>query len=1841
MEVEMELDFGSMYTGPTSPTVIKWTRLLKEGRLSSSDFREHWRVLVPQYFTIQVAEPFTDWSFKDSTVDEVLIGCLEEFICQGDKNVIYNHLFNTDYPPSVCGKVFKMGEPTYNCRECGMDATCVLCVSCFKQSDHKNHKYKMGTSGGGGCCDCGDTEAWKKEPYCNTHAAGLKKYDSSTVVKFPADFIERCHLVFMTILKYAYQILTLEYSPGLPSDLRTQDQDPLVDGRFEEEQYCTVLYNDETHTFEQVISTLARVIKCSQRDAIEFVTNIDREGRTVVKMSRFQHCHELKTEIEKFTSRHGTRPLKVQVVHSYVIAHQFYALRLLTWLQKMTSMSEGFRSIFSNVVLGRPSGEQTYEELPIIDEILQRDSTLWKSARLHWHRLFISGMFMEYENKKAFAKHFTKHYGAIMKDFIRDDHDHSFSVASLSIQVFTVPTLAQYLIAHEDVLMILLNTFISECSRKCNKLGKLEFDRSSPIGSFKRASYILYDLRYLLSSPPESWTDELRKGFLQGVSLILTLLTYMQGMDSVTRQLGQHMEYEPEWESAFNLHLKLAPVISLLLRWCATDKIVLVKSYRLTLKKLFETSNYNYSQFGEVRELADHSASCLMYDVSTQPVSIHLPLSRFLAGLHLHLEKYGLTFDSSEFFSLTKQTPEQIIEPVLRTQVMIAQVHSGMWRRNGYSLSNQIFFYHNVKCRGEMLDRDIVLLQVGAALIESNEFLIHVLNKFGLINWANADFETSSAKNPEEDCIKQTINMVEEFLSLLITVIGERYVPGIGNVTVDDCIKNEIMHQLLIKPLSHSEVDKALPDDINHETGMERVINAVATFKKPSQPSGKGVYEIKNEYLDRYNVFFYHYTKEELSKSEEVQRKLRKSVNGLECCPPPVLPPLTDAFSMVSNLLQCDVMLHIMNITLDRAINLRARSFSEAQLHKVLHLIGYALHEEENKYSSFFTFTKRAEKWGIQNLLDELSSSPRVEAHKDLIKWVTQKYRALTIPAQSAAMEAVIDKNAPQSFSSETHEKEFRAKLAAERRAALMAQMATMQANFIKDNAELFQQSVLSSNESSSIQNLEEEEEESTPSIKSPIAVGPNQTAKVTVENKLICILCQEEQVITPDGPAMVLAAFIQKSTVLCRDRHALENSNSASDTLYLNSNMGPATHTGTCGHVMHGTCWKKYIDTIHNKENRRPYRLRAPTSFDIDKNEYLCPLCECLSNTVLPVIPYLHTLENASSTEPVDKLSFNNWLEASLIALTHKQRADKILEETQIKTSSMVTTPSPSVNPIPAGSPQPSSSDTSSGSNGFISVTCNDKPVDELVAGAVSPLANSSPVHPAPVLASEDEDIEDDTGSMNMNVEDYNKIVALTQGNVCMQLRIFNGAAENEASGTSKPSLACGLSEDLLHMVNLFCQVASSKALDMHPHEEDPALPMLAWKTCAYTIHSIEWLLRYTNKSLLGDFTCRQQDGLQNMVRLAGVLGTSWSQLHTINRHGVKLLSMVIDNSDKHPSVIDWDCFGLLVPMTASFPSMFYCDPVPVPSGSALEYHSLLLMFLCHIAQILICVDFDVEELTENVVSEETECFLFLSSLYKKYTFVNTDVMWKKVKANSISFLRCCAIFYHFLTGVPAPEELQEAGGDTYENLCHYLGLPLTCKELLDHDHVLSLFYSWSQHSKIKELQNKKFTREMMPINELVCLPEDYSELINTVSLFTCPNSDREDSRNPTMCLICGEMLCSQTYCCQTELNKLLVGACTYHTHVCGAGAGVFLRVRECEVLLLASPNKGCFRTPPYIDDYGEADQGLRRGNPLHLCKERYRKLQLLWLSHSIYGEIARAIEFAHALIPTQWQHL
>ena len=54
------------------------------------------------------------------------------------------------------------------------------------------------------------------------------------------------------------------------------------------------------------------------------------------------------------------------------------------------------------------------------------------------------------------------------------------------------------------------------------------------------------------------------------------------------------------------------------------------------------------------------------------------------------------------------------------------------------------------------------------------------------------------------------------------------------------------------------------------------------------------------------------------------------------------------------------------------------------------------------------------------------------------------------------------------------------------------------------------------------------------------LALGPKRTAPVVTETNFTCILCQEEDKLQPEGKALVMASFVQKSNVLSNKRNTL-----------------------------------------------------------------------------------------------------------------------------------------------------------------------------------------------------------------------------------------------------------------------------------------------------------------------------------------------------------------------------------------------------------------------------------------------------------------------------------------------------------------------------------------------------------------------------------------------------------------------------------------------------------------------------------------------------------------------------
>ena len=437
-------------------------------------------------------------------------------------------------------------------------------------------------------------------------------------------------------------------------------------------------------------------------------------------------------------------------------------------------------------------------------------------------------------------------------------------------------------------------------------------------------------------------------------------------------------------------------------------------------------------------------------------------------------------------------------------------------------------------------------------MMDPNHFLMIMLSRFELYQiFSTPDYgKKISSETSHKDLVQQNNTLIEEMLYLIIMLVGERFSPGVGQVNATDEIKREIIHQLSIKPMAHSELVKSLPEDENKETGMENVIEAVAHFKKPGL-TGRGMYELKPECTKQFNLYFYHFSRAEQSKAEEAQRKLKRQNKEDTALPPPVLPPFCPLFASLVNILQSDVMLLIMRTILQWTVEHSGYAWSESMLQRVLHLIGMALQEEKQHLENVmeehvvtFTFTQKISKPGeapnnspsILAMLETLQNAPYLEVHKDMIRWILKTFNAIKKIRESSSTSPVAETEGTimeeSSRDKDKAERKRKAEIARLRREKIMAQMSEMQRHFIDENKELFQQTLdLDTSLSAVLDNSP------VVSDMTLTALGPGQTQVPEQRQFVTCILCQEEQEVKVESRAMVLAAFVQRSTVLSKDR--------------------------------------------------------------------------------------------------------------------------------------------------------------------------------------------------------------------------------------------------------------------------------------------------------------------------------------------------------------------------------------------------------------------------------------------------------------------------------------------------------------------------------------------------------------------------------------------------------------------------------------------------------------------------------------------------------------------------------
>jgi ATP-dependent Clp protease adapter protein ClpS len=116
--------------------------------------------------------------------------------------------------------------------------------------NHEGHEYYFHRTGAGGCCDCGDPEAWAPGGFCKFHTGPLENDDP--LARLPPVTRDRSQLVIAAAVEYITACMFATRGAVRP----------LTAGAVAEpgQGYTVVLHNDDVHTFEDVIHVLLTVV---------------------------------------------------------------------------------------------------------------------------------------------------------------------------------------------------------------------------------------------------------------------------------------------------------------------------------------------------------------------------------------------------------------------------------------------------------------------------------------------------------------------------------------------------------------------------------------------------------------------------------------------------------------------------------------------------------------------------------------------------------------------------------------------------------------------------------------------------------------------------------------------------------------------------------------------------------------------------------------------------------------------------------------------------------------------------------------------------------------------------------------------------------------------------------------------------------------------------------------------------------------------------------------------------------------------------------------------------------------------------------------------------------------------------------------------------------------------------------------------------------------------------------------------------------------------------------------------------------------------------------------------
>ncbi|PSR82970.1 hypothetical protein PHLCEN_2v5940 [Hermanssonia centrifuga] len=1225
-------------------------------------------------------------------------------------------------PGRPCGHIFMKGESCFRCKDCALDDSCVLCSRCFEATDHTDHSVSFFIAQqSGGCCDCGDSEAWRIQINCPYHPPTeevleyISNFTAKAVQATPRatpkviagsevppvkNFSDRAavpqelHESMSRTVGYAldYVLDTLDYSPEETAVPRSEEelmQQPTGDPMSLKDQFCVVLWNDDKHSFDEVIQLLCDMTGRTREEASASAVRVDEQGRDIIEMnSSIPRLLELGQTISQID-------LGVTIRRAYDTFREQVTSVIIEWLldltrSRMASDTLCLREVIASELLSQR--KQTYGrgftnshefvadlvDPARLDWLLLYHTRLWKKPRLNLKEVYASLLTLSHDHKLAFASHFANVYPRIIDAYLLTDREAETSIKYFALQLFTVPSIAVYLVRHHNIVSRLLAIITSFFTNQIHDKkivyppnAQTDIDVDAPPFRSKRFMTIFSDLRYLCHNEPVQQLIAHNREFVTQFSRTCQMFMCI---NPNKRAVASHVEYETDvWISVFNVTLSLSRVIKVygeaFSRATVAELVSAITTvmHHILMVSAIHDEERDPARFPRVSfhhvDFGDTTYEVVEFDVMDGWVSFHHSLQWLLAELFKHvdildessLQEIGLhSIREVCLRNASAQAIQTIIDYPLRVIAMVAQIRAGLWVRNGFAIRGQVMHYRDFMLRELCYDQDLFILQTALVILDPNSVIVSMLDRFYLVGFFSGATLHAVYDNT------QMANMVEEFLYVLITILTET--ANANKMLLPHAVRREIVHALALGPCTYTELVKRVAERKSDDVCFDRVLGEVANFKPPETTSDSGTYELKDEAFDEVNPFFYHHTR---NKREEVEIILRNRLKKKTGVQEPVLVPkplniTRGPFVTLSSVFESEVVLQILFYGIFNVIGITnsmgaAPPSAEAIIDQTLHLIMLAIVEKPHSFSTLAAGKTFEE---TQNLVDVLCT---LEHHTKYSK--VYKARIGWILAEIAKYQPdEIRKRRHVSAPSDGSDPEDVKKRAAKaRQESLMKQMKAQQISF--------------ANNFDDVDDGDEDEDDEDSSTH-PTSYGT-------------CIVCQEE---LNGTRAFGSLGLVQPSRLLRRypdsQQGYLGELLSCSDTLDRPSDLSMDTtfpplgqnskeekqrpltfegfppqstrfglHSSICSHMMHLECFMVYSGSIRQRHRAQATR-NHPES--IPRKEYICPLCKCLGNVILPVpLP--------GPPVELSPIPFPDWIRAAGISIL-KSKPDPLLESLQFR---------------------------------------------------------------------------------------------------------------------------------------------------------------------------------------------------------------------------------------------------------------------------------------------------------------------------------------------------------------------------------------------------------------------------------------------------------------------------------------------------------------------------------------------------------------------------------------------